>query len=70
MDDVRAIWRHDDHVALPLNAYRAISDGRPVALSGAAGSIGWWCVPGNSPPLFDRPCDVPRFGSSSSRERA
>ena len=40
---------------LPLNAYSALGDGRAVALSGADGSIDWWCVPNmDSPPLFDR----------------
>lgn len=40
---------------LPLDAYSALGDGRAVALSGADGSIDWWCVPNmDSPPLFDR----------------
>lgn len=40
---------------LPLNAYSGLGDGRAVALSGADGSIDWWCVPNmHSPPLFDR----------------
>ncbi|MDR5839400.1 glycoside hydrolase family 15 protein [Caballeronia sp. LZ034LL] len=47
---------------LPLDAYGALGDGRSVALSGADGSIDWWCVPGiDSPPLFDRLLD-PREG--------
>jgi len=40
---------------LPLDAYSALGDGRAVALSGADGSIDWWCMPNmDSPPLFDR----------------
>ncbi|MFN4040286.1 MAG: glycoside hydrolase family 15 protein [Brevundimonas sp.] len=40
---------------LPLNAYSGLGDGRAVALTGADGSIDWWCVPNmDSPPLFDR----------------
>ncbi|GGD99417.1 glycoside hydrolase family 15 [Aureimonas endophytica] len=40
---------------LPLESYAALGDGRSVALSGADGSIDWWCVPNmDSPPLFDR----------------
>ncbi|WP_062205018.1 glycoside hydrolase family 15 protein [Aureimonas sp. AU12] len=40
---------------LPLKSYTALGDGRSVALSGADGSIDWWCVPNmDSPPLFDR----------------
>ena len=40
---------------LPLCAYAALGDGRSVALSGADGSIDWWCVPNlDSPPMFDR----------------
>ncbi len=40
---------------LPLEQYGALGDGRAVALSGADGSIDWWCVPNiDSPPLFDR----------------
>lgn len=50
---------------LPLDAYSALGDGRAVALSGADGSIDWWCVPNmDSPPLFDRilsPEDGGRF---------
>ena len=40
---------------LPLEDYAALGDGRSVALSGADGSIDWWCVPNlDSAPLFDR----------------
>lgn len=40
---------------LPIEEYGALGDGRAVALSGADGSIDWWCVPNiDSPPLFDR----------------
>lgn len=50
---------------LPLEQYAALGDGRSVALTGADGSIDWWCVPNmDSPPLFDRlldPADGGRF---------
>ncbi|WP_250469572.1 glycoside hydrolase family 15 protein [Caballeronia sp. GAFFF2] len=47
--------RRDADGFLPLDAYGALGDGRSVALSGADGSIDWWCVPSiDSPPLFDR----------------
>ncbi len=40
---------------IPLCGYAALGDGRSVALSGADGSIDWWCVPNlDSPPMFDR----------------
>lgn len=40
---------------LPLENYGAIGEGRSVVLSGADGSLDWWCVPNmDSPPLFDR----------------
>lgn len=43
---------------LPLKGYGALGDGRAVALSGADGSIDWWCVPNmDSSPLFDRLLD-------------
>lgn len=48
---------------LPLEAYGALGDGRSVALSGADGSIDWWCVPNlDSPPLFDRLLDPEEGG--------
>lgn len=44
-----------DNGFLPLEAYAALGNGRTVALSGADGSIDWWCVPSmDAPPLFDR----------------
>ncbi len=44
---------------LPLKSYGALGDGRAVALSGADGSIDWWCVPNmDSMPLFDRLLDA------------
>lgn len=43
---------------LPLARYGALGDGRAVVLSGADGSIDWWCVPNmDSPALFDRLLD-------------
>jgi GH15 family glucan-1,4-alpha-glucosidase len=43
---------------LPLEDYGALGEGRSVALSGADGSIDWWCVPNlDSQPLFDRLLD-------------
>ncbi len=48
---------------LPLAQYGALGDGRSVALSGADGSIDWWCVPNmDSPPLFDRLLDEDQGG--------
>jgi GH15 family glucan-1,4-alpha-glucosidase len=44
---------------LPIEAYGVIGDGRSVVLSGADGSLDWWCVPNmDSPPLFDRLLDA------------
>lgn len=49
---------------LPLARYGALGDGRSIALSGADGSIDWWCVPNmDSPPLFDRLLDAQCGGS-------
>jgi hypothetical protein len=57
------LWRRSGEGFLSLNAYGAIVDGRSVALSGADGSIDWWCVPDiNSPPLFDRLLDAANGG--------
>ncbi|MCD7097559.1 glycoside hydrolase family 15 protein [Stenotrophomonas sp. MMGLT7] len=51
---------------LPLEDYAALGDGRSVALSGADGSIDWWCVPDmHSPPLFDRLLDAAEGGRFS-----
>jgi GH15 family glucan-1,4-alpha-glucosidase len=48
---------------LPLEDYAALGEGRSVALSGADGSIDWWCVPNmDSPPLFDRLLDAEEGG--------
>lgn len=48
---------------LPLARYGALGDGRSVALSGADGSIDWWCVPEmDSPPFFDRLLDAGQGG--------
>lgn len=48
---------------LALEAYGALGDGRGIALSGADGSIDWWCVPNlDSPPLFDRLVDAENGG--------
>ncbi|MBE7212494.1 MAG: glycoside hydrolase family 15 protein, partial [Gluconacetobacter diazotrophicus] len=56
--------RVDGH--LPLRSYGALGDGRSVALSGADGSVDWWCVPEmDSPPLFDRLLDAERGGRFS-----
>ncbi|QGZ67066.1 hypothetical protein FAZ98_35150 (plasmid) [Paraburkholderia acidisoli] len=55
--------RRDADGFLPLAGYGVLGDGRSVALSGADGSIDWWCVPGmDSPPLFDRLLDAQRGG--------
>ncbi|MGT2479065.1 glycoside hydrolase family 15 protein (plasmid) [Methylobacterium oryzae CBMB20] len=49
----RPVEREDGY--LPLEAYAALGERRSVALSGADGSIDWWCCPNlDSPPLFDR----------------
>lgn len=51
---------------LALEDYGALGDGRSVALSGADGSIDWWCVPNlDSPPLFDRLLDPEEGGRFS-----
>ena len=48
---------------LPLAQYGALGDGRSVALSGADGSIDWWCVPNmDSQPFFDRLLDAEEGG--------
>ena len=48
---------------LPLEHYAALGEGRSIALSGADGSIDWWCVPNmDSPPLFDRLLDAEQGG--------
>lgn len=48
---------------LPLEDYGVLGDGRAVALSGADGSIDWWCVPNlDSAPLFDRLLDADEGG--------
>ena len=48
---------------LPLDKYGALGDGRSIALSGADGSIDWWCVPNlDSQPLFDRLLDAEEGG--------
>ena len=48
---------------LALEDYGALGDGRSVALSGADGSIDWWCVPNlDSPPMFDRLLDPEEGG--------
>lgn len=53
--------RTDGH--LPLEDYAALGEGRSIALSGADGSIDWWCVPNmDSPPLFDRLLDAEHGG--------
>ncbi len=54
-------WRANG--ALPLRQYGALGDGRAVVLSGADGSIDWWCVPDmDSAPLFDRLLDEEHGG--------
>lgn len=53
--------RQDGYLA--LEDYGALGDGRSVALSGADGSIDWWCVPNmDSQPLFDRLLDPEEGG--------
>lgn len=57
----QAPQRQDDY--LPLEDYGVLGDGRAVALSGADGSIDWWCVPNlDSAPLFDRLLDGEQGG--------
>ena len=56
--------RYDGY--LRLEDYGALGDGRSVALSGADGSIDWWCVPNlDSQPLFDRLLDPEEGGRFS-----
>ena len=56
---------------LALEDYGALGDGRSVALSGADGSIDWWCVPNlDSPPLFDRLLDPEEGGCGFLDDRA
>jgi GH15 family glucan-1,4-alpha-glucosidase len=60
--EARARGTRDDGY-LALEDYGALGDGRSVALSGADGSIDWWCVPNlDSPPLFDRLLDPEEGG--------
>ncbi|WP_260929251.1 glycoside hydrolase family 15 protein [Novosphingobium sp. 9] len=55
---------------LPLADYAALGDGRSIALSGADGSIDWWCVPNmDSAPLFDRLLDGVKGGYFSITPR-
>jgi GH15 family glucan-1,4-alpha-glucosidase len=54
----RGVPERDSGGYLPLESYAALGDGRSVALTGADGSVDWWCVPHmDSPPLFDRLLD-------------
>ncbi|MDQ1092910.1 GH15 family glucan-1,4-alpha-glucosidase [Xanthomonas sacchari] len=49
--------------ALPIEQYGALGEGRSVALTGADGSIDWWCAPNmDSAPLFDRLLDAEEGG--------
>jgi GH15 family glucan-1,4-alpha-glucosidase len=51
---------------LPLERYAALGDGRSVALSGADGSIDWWCPAAmDGPALFDRILDPHEGGRFS-----
>ncbi|QNE32957.1 glycoside hydrolase family 15 protein [Sphingomonas sp. NBWT7] len=51
---------------LALEGYGVLGDGRAIALSGADGSIDWWCVPNlDSPALFDRLLDADAGGRFS-----
>ncbi|SEN47315.1 Glucoamylase (glucan-1,4-alpha-glucosidase), GH15 family [Sphingomonas gellani] len=60
-DAARVPERRDGY--LPLEDYGVLGDGRSVVLSGADGSIDWWCVPNlDSPPLFDRLLDTDNGG--------
>lgn len=55
---------------LPLEDYAAIGDGATLALTGADGSIDWWCVPAiDGQPLFDRLLDAPDGGYFLVRPR-
>jgi GH15 family glucan-1,4-alpha-glucosidase len=58
----KKILRSEDGF-LALEHYGALGDGRSVAVSGADGSIDWWCVPNmDSAPLFDRLLDPENGG--------
>lgn len=59
----RDVHLRDADGFLSLDGYGVLGDGRTVALSGADGSIDWWCVPNiDSPPVCDRLLDAPEGG--------
>jgi GH15 family glucan-1,4-alpha-glucosidase len=69
-DEERPVRPERKDGVLPLEHYNALGDGRSVVVTGADGSIDWWCVPNlDSPPLFSRLLDPEAGGHFSLAPR-